>query len=312
MQFKEIILEISHNCNLSCIMCGFGYKLNPPTSDKFMKKEIFYKLVDELAPQTKTLRLNGRGESCIHPDFIDMLLYVHNNHPSININLFSNMSFNNRKLLNVLKNCNVQLFISFDSNLKKTLEEIRCGANYDYIIENIALLKDYSIRPFICMTVQEKNISEIYDMGFFAFKHKCSIIYNTVRSDEKKYIQGFINKIENSVSKIKEDFSEIEQLYANNKDQLKCLIPNQMAGILISNNKFTKTHGFLNHCPALDSELCILYNGDVTPCNMFNPYVYGNIHKDSLEKILKSKECLSFKQTYKSCEYCMNCANLGV
>jgi len=54
-----------------------------------------------------------------------------------------------------------------------------------------------------------------------------------------------------------------------------------------ANNKFTKTHGFLNHCPALDSELCILYNGDVTPCNMFNPYVYGNIHKDIINQCLK-------------------------
>ena len=61
MQFKEIILEISHNCNLSCIMCGFGYKLNPPTSDKFMKKENVWKLVLQIAVSAITALATALG-----------------------------------------------------------------------------------------------------------------------------------------------------------------------------------------------------------------------------------------------------------
>lgn len=314
MQFKEIIIEVSHNCNLACTMCGFGYKLNPPSPDKFMKKEMFYKLIDSLVPRTEIVRLNGRGESSIHPDFIDMLLYVRNNWPSVGINLFSNMSFTSNKVLHVLKNLNVQLFISLDSTNKITLEKIRCGANYERIISNIKLLQDHHIRPFICMTLQEQNIHEVYEMGTFAFEHDLSIIYNTVRSDEVKYIQGFIDKIQHKTDEIKQDFKKIRDLYHSdkNKKQLKCLIPDQMAGFSFSEQNFTQTHGSLKFCPALNNELCILYDGTVTPCNMFNPYKYGNILNNSIEEIVKSAAYLNFKKEYKQCKYCKNCANLGV
>jgi MoaA/NifB/PqqE/SkfB family radical SAM enzyme len=63
------------------------------------------------------------------------------------------------------------------------------------------------------------------------------------------------------------------------------LYPDQLAGIQLKVTKPTQTHGTMKSCPALDKELCIFYDGTTTPCNMFNPYVYGNIFKQSLEEM---------------------------
>ena len=68
----------------------------------------------------------------------------------------------------------------------------------------------------------------------------------------------------------------------------------------------------MNSCPALDKELCILYDGTATPCNMFNPYVYGNVFEQSLEEIWKGDARTNFLASHKDYYYCKNCANLGV
>ena len=297
MKFKEIIIELSHNCNLSCTMCGFGYKTNPISKEKFMSFEMFKSLTEKLAPQTETMRLNGRGESTIHPQFCEILNYLRTEYPKLNINLFSNMSAVNDEILHILINANVQLFISLDSTDKATLESIRVGANFEKIISNIEKLKIAEKRPFVVMTVQEKNLSKIQEMGKFALEHHCHIIYNTIRSDEIKYIQGFIDKVRANPQKIADDFIAIKSLYS--KTDLQCLIPDQIAGIPLPLNIGCTTHGSMEKCPALESELCILYDGKVTPCNMFNPFVYGSLKNDSLESILKSAKRALFQKTYK-------------
>jgi len=90
------------------------------------------------------------------------------------------------------------------------------------------------------------------------------------------------------------------------------LYPDQLAGIQLKVTKPTQTHGTMQNCPALEKELCIFYDGTTTPCNMFNPYVYGNIFKQTLEEIWQSPERNKFLTSHKSHYYCQNCANLGI
>jgi MoaA/NifB/PqqE/SkfB family radical SAM enzyme len=162
------------------------------------------------------------------------------------------------------------------------------------------------------ITLQEQNVDEICAMGEFALSNKCSIIYNVVRSDEIKYIQGFIDKVNLQKEKIASDFLYIQGLFKQTEPSLQCLIPDQMAGVSLPFCIGQTTHGSMQICPAIKKELCILYDGTVTPCNMFNPYEYGTLKENSLEEILTSKKCLDFKKNYKKCSYCRNCANLGV
>lgn len=67
-----IYAEISTKCNLRCRMCGrYNYEI-PASREGFMSKEVFLKLSKLFVPGTR-LALFGRGESLMHPDFINFL-----------------------------------------------------------------------------------------------------------------------------------------------------------------------------------------------------------------------------------------------
>lgn len=307
-EFEEIIVELSFNCNLSCSMCGFGKEFNPFDKDKFLNFENYKSLLSQIGDKTKTIRLNGRGESTIHPDFVKILNYTKEEYPNLNINLFSNFSFNNQQIINALIGNKVQLFISMDSSVAEELTAIRNGANFKFIEENIKQLQALSSRPFIIFTIQESNIHRVYDIAKFAFENNCHILYNTIRRDEG--IEPFIKLVHEQKQNISEQFKVTSELYLNS--DLQCLYPDQLAGVQLNNNQSTQTHGTMQNCPALNKELCIFYDGTITPCNMFNPYVYGNIFKQSLSEVWKSPERLEFIDSYKNHYYCQNCANLGM
>ena len=308
MQFEEIIIEVSYNCNLSCIMCGFGKEANPFNKDKFLPFENYKTILHQVGDKTKTIRLNGRGESTIHPDFIKILNYTKQEFPQLNINLFSNFSFNNKKVIDALIVNGVQLFISMDSPRADELSAIRKGANFQFIEKNITQLRGLHHKPFIIFTIQEVNIHRIFEMAQFAFENNCQILYNTIRRDEG--IEVFINMVKKNYQSIIEQFEQVIKLYANS--ELQYLYPDQLAGIKLQTEKPTKTHGTMEQCSALGKELCVLYDGTTTPCNMFNPYIYGNIFNQSLSEIWESEERKVFLRSHKRYYYCQNCANLGV
>lgn len=289
-------------------MCGFGKDVNPFSKSKFLPFETYRAILDEIGSITNTIRLNGRGESTIHPDFIEIVNHTKANYPDLNINLFSNFSFNNKKILDVLVNNRVQLFISMDSPEAEELTAIRKGARHGLIVSNIQKLADLTNRPFIIFTIQEANLHRIFDIGKFAFDNRCHILYNTIRRDVG--IETFVEDVKNNHSSILKQFDSVNALYSNS--ELQCLCPDQLAGVIIDTQSKPKTHGRMTNCPALQKELCILYDGTVTPCNMFNPYVYGNVFNESLSEIWQGDKRANFLNSYKDHYYCKNCANLGV
>lgn len=306
--FEEVIVELSYNCNLSCTMCGFGKDVNPFAKDKFLSFDNYKAILNQLGDKTQTIRLNGRGESIIHPEFDQILGYTKEKYPEIGINLFSNLSFSSDRILQALIESETQLFISMDSSDGAELIEIRKGAKFHFIETNLVKLKGLKNRPFIVFTIQEVNTHRIYDIAEYAFQHNCHILYNTIRRDEG--VEEFEKIVKESKNQIIEQFNGANLLFEDSV--LQCLYPDQLAGIKLNVNKPTQTHGTMSNCPALEKELCIQYDGTVTPCNMFNPYVYGNIFDQSLEEIWNGKERANFLRSYKNHYYCQNCANLGM
>ena len=306
-QFDEVIIELSYNCNLSCSMCGFGREVNPFDRRKFLSLENYQSILDILGDKCKAIRLNGRGESTIHPKFLEILELTKKQYPEIDIILFSNFSFHKDKILDAFIKYDVQLFISMDSPNDEELSRLRTGCNPKLIKKNIVKMERGSKRPFIICTIQEDNIQRIYEMAQFAFEHQCHILFNTLRRDVG--IEPFVENIQKNKEGIRSQFEKVHQLYLNSG--LRSLYPDQMAGIQICSTKNTQTHGKMDSCPILEKEICILYDGTVTPCNMFNPYRYGNIFQESLSEIWEGEARRAFLTSHKDNYYCQNCANLG-
>jgi len=304
-QMRELIIELSNNCNLACKMCGFWQAGHDPK--RFMGPELFKKVLGELGPFAKAIRLNGRGESTIHPKFLQMLEQTRHDFPRSDIILFTNASFKSPKVLSGLVRNDVQLFLSIDSPVRFELENIRVGCDYDTVLSNIEGLSQMDRRPNIIFTMQEENLHRILDIAKFALQHRSGIIYNTVRRDEGN--EPFVDMVKDRLETVKNDFQEVRDLYKGTG--LLCLIPDQISGIALGQPGTVLTHGQRATCPALSSELCVLYNGDVTPCNMFNPYVFGNLVTDDIKTILNGKERKVFLSGHKEHYYCRNCACMG-
>lgn len=302
---KELILELSYNCNLACIMCGFGSQ--PIRRDRFMEWSTLESVLGQLRASPEAIRLNGRGESTIHPDFVAMVERVHDIHPTTRLNLFSNLSYGNARITETLLRHDVQLFVSLDSTQADELEAIRRGCRQSVILRHLDELADLGRRPFIVFTMQEGNLHRIVEMARFARERRFHVLFNTVRRDDG--IAPFVSMVSQQVESLRRTFAITRDLYAGSG--LTCLLPDQIHGIAIAPGEAATTCGSHAQCPALEQELCVLFNGDVTPCNMFNPFVLGNILASPLTEILEGPKRTWFRQHHKEHYYCANCACLG-
>ena len=69
---KYVAIELTNACNLKCKICwSQNPKLRPPRPKGFMTKELFTKVINELAqdPENHSIALHYAGESTLHPMF---------------------------------------------------------------------------------------------------------------------------------------------------------------------------------------------------------------------------------------------------
>jgi MoaA/NifB/PqqE/SkfB family radical SAM enzyme len=300
-KLSEVILEISQNCNLDCIMCGFGRSNNDPT--KFMSYEDFVNIYNLLGNRTQKIRLNGRGESTIHPDFKRIIEYIGT---KSKMSLFTNGNYTDSEINELFIKYDIELYFSMDSPNPEILEGIRQGVKFVKLDTNIKAMDEKITRPFIIFTLQECNVQEIVSIAEYAINRKCNLIYNVVRRDQG--IEKFHEIVIEKIQEILDSFKKVESLF--DKTSLDVFIPDQISGITIREEASKTTCGSMEVCPNIERELCVLYNGDVTPCNMFNPFVYGNIKTTDIDELLNCENRKWFHKNHKSYYYCKNCACL--
>lgn len=303
-QLKELIIELSHNCNLACIMCGFGGQ--PVRAERFMSHETLERVLGQMAVAPHAIRLNGRGESTIHPNFVAMVERVHAAFPDAVLNLFTNLSTSRPTVIDALLRYDMQLFVSLDSTDAAELESIRRGCRQSVILANLDRLGSLSRRPFIVFTMQEANLHRVEEIARFARSRSFHLLLNTIRRDVG--IEPFVEMVSDQAELLRDTFARICALYDGSG--LTCLLPDQIHGIPVRQGT-ALTCGGQASCPALEQEICILVNGDVTPCNMFNPFVFGNVGTTSLDEILRGPNRAWFRANHKDHYYCANCACMG-
>ena len=73
----QVDLELSSKCNLQCPMCYTNTEeFRKKVKKQFMEFELYKKIVDEVAGKIYALRLSWRGESTLHPNFIEAIAYA--------------------------------------------------------------------------------------------------------------------------------------------------------------------------------------------------------------------------------------------
>lgn len=301
----ELILELSYNCDLDCVMCGFGGKVVSP--ERFMSEATLDRVLDAVEPPPRAIRLNGRGESTLHPNFVGILRHVRARLPRAQINLFSHLSWSRAGVMEALLECGVQLFVSMDSPDPTRLASIRRRTKFEKVVANLARLERHEPRPFLIFTLQEANFDDVLPMARFAADRNLHLLVNSVRRDVG--IEPFRDLVASRSGELRAAFREVADLYAGRR--VSCHMPDRIQGIVIAEGHTRATYGGRARCPAVNSELCVLFDGTVTPCNMFNPYVYGNVLEASLREIREGERFRWFEEHHKEHAYCANCACLG-
>jgi MoaA/NifB/PqqE/SkfB family radical SAM enzyme len=302
---RELILELSHNCNLSCAMCGFVKERNRP--EYFMTESTLRLAISAFTVPPEVVRLNGRGESTIHPHFEEYLSLIRQSWPNASLHLFTNLSTRHTPRIEMLKTYGVQLFISIDSSDPGELAEIRKGAKWEHIEKNLSTLAGHQPRPFFVFTIQAGNLHRIVDMAHLARRFEYGLIYNVVRHDAPNH--RLLNLVLTQFAKVRANLQEARMNMA--QAGLLCFIPDQIHGLHLDLAEATKTNGSRSICPALKRETCIQYDGYVTPCNMFHPQRLGHISEGSITQILDGHHATEFRNNHKNSSYCKNCAWLG-
>jgi hypothetical protein len=124
-------IELSSACNLRCIYCPRRF-LND--IDSFMSFNFFKKVIDELAVNPDIiLVLHRRGESLLHPQFIEILDYIQGKFKSVQLATNATL-LDKRKSQKIIDSVS---FISFSIDLPEEFERTRLPARYEDTVQKI-------------------------------------------------------------------------------------------------------------------------------------------------------------------------------
>lgn len=175
MRFKKIYIEITNNCNLNCKFCIGNQRKN-----KFMKKEEFIHILNQIKPYTKYIYLHILGEPLMHPNINEFIEIATKKGFKVNITT-------NGYLINRIKNKNIrQLNISLHSFKKEYKKEIS-----KYLDDIFAKIEELS-NTYISLRLWVKNSEEKEILKYIEKKYKIKIDkINNIKLTKNIYLNEF-------------------------------------------------------------------------------------------------------------------------
>lgn len=182
-------LELSNQCNLECIMCegrlSSGIRKNreklPPLP--MIYDDSFVEQLKEFIPHLEELRFNG-GEPFAQKIVYDICMVVSELNPLLRINIATNGTVYNKQVKDILEKCNIHLNISIDSLEKENYEAIRVNSDFDILMTNFEIFKNYchSNNRGLSVMVNPMNNNwwEMPNFVRFATNNNVNLWYNTI------------------------------------------------------------------------------------------------------------------------------------
>ncbi len=152
-----VFVEPTNVCNLHCKTC-FGTE----RPKGYMSPALFRKIIDQLSElHVSWVTLHFGGESLLHPQITEFINYAADKRPSIgSVGFLSNGMLFTKETAELAVNLSLD-FCDFSlDGLGKTNDQLRIGANYDKISENmlhLLKLRDAQSRPQINLNFTWSN-----------------------------------------------------------------------------------------------------------------------------------------------------------
>lgn len=267
----EIGIEVTNRCNLDCIMCP-RKKMTRPLGD--MSFDLFTKIIDSGRDHLEFVWLQDYGESFLNSAIFEMINYCRKN--GIRTGISTNATLLDKNLSERILTSGLDyLIFGFDGVTKETYENVRKGANYEKVVNNIRQFlekktkmetKIFTVLQCICMKETEEEIKK--------FKKLWKIPgVDAIR----------IRQVTFGIEPAKEK----DKKFVNPKK---------------------------GPCYWLWSNPHIKWNGTMVPCcqDVNAIYPLGNINKDSLFELWNSERMVELRKThllgeYRSLNLCKDC-----
>jgi MoaA/NifB/PqqE/SkfB family radical SAM enzyme len=138
----HVDLELSSACNLKCIFCPHGEK-KQDFKKCFMSFNMVQNIVNEIEGKVPSIKLQLRGESTLHPDFVDILEHVRGKFIDSRLNTNGNYD---QSLNKHMASCLTEICFSVDAANLDTYNKIRIKGKFGLVESNIYHL--YSLVHF--------------------------------------------------------------------------------------------------------------------------------------------------------------------
>ena len=291
--FIGIQIETTTQCNLNCKMC-------PRDKNRIgnMDYDKFTGFINSLKKST-VIELCGVGETMMTPNLLDCLLFLKRS-PHF-FGFTSNFTIFNKELYDRIlskgkDSCRPdRICVSIDAADKKNYEEIRRGADFDEVLDNIRYLIN---RGYDNLSISSTIFPENEDQMPAIVKLASEVGIKKIRFQ----LAGIIGRIPKKVNKA---------LCLQARDLGKKL------GVEVTSPNILEFQGCVN-----PSWIYITYDGEVLPCCWITTFhtpkeyytsSFGNIFKDNLDDIWNSPKWKVFrwrtlKREYP--EFCHGCLML--
>jgi MoaA/NifB/PqqE/SkfB family radical SAM enzyme len=281
-----IDIEITNVCNFECLFCYTGTKANKRPSG-FMSRELFEKIINEIAPFKIPLRFIRWGEPMLHKDFFEYLQMAKTKNIMCHIN--TNGSLIDRgAILKLLEIKLDSLKFSFQGTDEKTYGEMRYGQSFGKLINIV------------------KMFHELRGSLAYPYLHAST----TVTYETPEMIQSFKDLLAPYCDLVTVGHTSLSHI---SSEQTK--LPEE-AKVLLDNLKCAESiEREYKICNEVYDKLSINWDGTVSACcgDYDNYMIVGDLAKESIQDIWKNSDKLklfrSMLSEFKHTELplCKNC-----
>ncbi|SNT10012.1 tungsten cofactor oxidoreducase radical SAM maturase [Anaerovirgula multivorans] len=311
---KRIYIEVTTECNFSCITC-----IRSSWQDKLvhMDWETFENILRNLKdlPNLESIHFGGFGEPMMHPRIFDMLKAV--KELGLKVEMITNGSYLQEENIRQLIDLELDiLFTSLDSPDEEEYNEIRQGANFQRVSQNIANLQ--------AMKKQQKVKKPELGIEFVAMKKNYAKLPKLIRmacnlNASQIIVSNLLPYHESMKDEIVYDIDDTDtgQMFGN--ESLLITIKAQMSSMKLRTDRSCK---FIK-----DKSLCINYEGNVSPCyalmHTYQCYIYGrkkemyacylgNVNEKKLQEIWMDSGYVNFRRIVNENHFpsCTDCRSL--
>jgi len=306
---KRIYIEVTTECNFACITC-----IRSSWEDKLMHMdwETFESILRNLKelPNLESIHFGGFGEPMMHPRIFDMLKAV--KELGLKVEIITNGSYLHEENIQKLIDLELDvLFTSLDSSEEEEYNEIRQGANFQSVSENIANLQ--------AMKQERKTRKPELGIEFVAMKKNYARLPKLISmacdlNASQIIVSNLLPYHESMKDEIVYDIDDTGCMFG--KESLRTTVWAQMSNMKLRTERSCK---FVK-----DKSLCINYQGNVSPCyalmHAYKCYIYGrkkqmypcylgNVNEESLQDIWMDSGYVNFRRVvnenlFPSCTDC--------